>query len=287
MGPAPHPATKPILVVEDDAGIRTLLSVVLQRAGFETHAVGSGREALDAIGQRAYGAALLDLFMPGLNGFDVLRDLQTTAPDFLSCIIVLSAVAPAAIRKEEVTERVFRVMSKPFELEDLVATMAACVNARIEAPAVIATATDPFLGIRRASTEASATAGLVGMVDESRTNIELVWSFGYDAHSVAPYNPLPLTKDTPLGTAVLEQQPVWVGSLEQASSRYASIVPMMRDNTAQALAVAPIVANQLVVGCIGWSFREPQPFEERQRWLLLRIAREYATVLENGSSGHD
>jgi len=53
-----------ILIVDDERGIRETLSAVLRDEGFSVDAVASGEDCLKAIGRRAYGCVLLDVWLP-------------------------------------------------------------------------------------------------------------------------------------------------------------------------------------------------------------------------------
>jgi putative two-component system response regulator len=65
-----------VLVAEDDASNRALLSRLLERAGYRSIAVGDGRDAIKAAVDEAPNLVLLDVGLPGLNGLDVCRRLR-------------------------------------------------------------------------------------------------------------------------------------------------------------------------------------------------------------------
>jgi sigma-B regulation protein RsbU (phosphoserine phosphatase) len=66
-----------VLVVDDDANNRDLLSRRLKRMGYETEVGHDGQHALALIGERAFDVILLDVMMPGLDGFEVLKILRS------------------------------------------------------------------------------------------------------------------------------------------------------------------------------------------------------------------
>ncbi|HSN90671.1 MAG TPA: response regulator, partial [Anaeromyxobacteraceae bacterium] len=82
-------ALRNVLVVDDDASMRHLLSVILHDAGFESRAVASAEDALREIEQRAYDLVLTDVRMPGMGGLALLRELQRRDPDLV--VVVMSA----------------------------------------------------------------------------------------------------------------------------------------------------------------------------------------------------
>ncbi|HSN15186.1 MAG TPA: response regulator, partial [Anaeromyxobacteraceae bacterium] len=82
-------ALRNVLVVDDDASMRHLLSVILHDAGFEARAVASGEDALRELELRAYDLVLTDVRMPGMGGLALLREVQRRDPDLV--VVVMSA----------------------------------------------------------------------------------------------------------------------------------------------------------------------------------------------------
>ena len=68
-----------ILLVDDDAGTLTLLAETLRAAGYETQSVRSGARALEVLSSKLISAVLLDLLMPGMDGFEVIRHVRQEA----------------------------------------------------------------------------------------------------------------------------------------------------------------------------------------------------------------
>ena len=65
-----------ILVVDDDPAIAEMLTMVLQREGFDTVVVGDGLEAVEAASREHPDLILLDLMLPGMGGVDVCRNVR-------------------------------------------------------------------------------------------------------------------------------------------------------------------------------------------------------------------
>lgn len=65
-----------LLVVEDDLNLAKLLEYNLERAGFTCHLSGSGEDALDQLSRKSYDLVLLDIMLPGMNGFEVCRKIR-------------------------------------------------------------------------------------------------------------------------------------------------------------------------------------------------------------------
>ena len=126
----PSNATQPsrVLVVDDDKSIRTLITTVLTRKGFSVEAAQNGDEAIKVSADREFDAIVLDLMMPKVDGFEVIEHLERTAPDRLRRnVIVLTAVANKELRKVD-EKQVFRIIRKPFDLDELLEAVTECVN---------------------------------------------------------------------------------------------------------------------------------------------------------------
>jgi CheY-like chemotaxis protein len=117
-----------VLVVDDDRAIITLLTAVLKRKGFMIDTARNGEEAIATIAAKRFEAIILDLMMPKVDGFEVLEHLERTSPGMPEeCVIVLTALANKDLRKLD-GHKVFRVIRKPFDLEELVTAVAECVE---------------------------------------------------------------------------------------------------------------------------------------------------------------
>jgi DNA-binding response OmpR family regulator len=120
-----------ILIIDDDPGIRGLLGVVLRREGFDYHLAADGDEAQKKLRRYEYDAILLDLMLPKLNGFEVLRFLKAERRAMLQRVIVVTAVAEITLRDFDDQKLVWALLRKPFDLHQLLQTVAACAeNAR-------------------------------------------------------------------------------------------------------------------------------------------------------------
>ncbi len=105
-------------MVEDDAALRWLLRALVRKQGLECDAVEDGQQAIAALEKTTYTLVLLDLLMPKMNGFLVLRRMdQLHLP---TPVIVVTSVDEAG-HQELSARRVKRIVHKPFEMEDLAA----------------------------------------------------------------------------------------------------------------------------------------------------------------------
>ena len=120
-----------VLIVEDDGGIRSLLVAVVERDGYRSKTAEDGDGALKALGNGAEEpvAILLDLVMPSVDGFAVLRHLEKDLPHLLKRVIVLTAAVEARLREHPELERVWCVRRKPLEIADLRTQVKQCASA--------------------------------------------------------------------------------------------------------------------------------------------------------------
>lgn len=106
----------PVLVVDDDASLRTMLSLSLRRAGYPTLTAASGSEALELLSTRPIGFMLTDARMDAMDGFELSRRAKILKPALR--IAMTSAVLATGDAAGSPIERVFE---KPISIAGLVA----------------------------------------------------------------------------------------------------------------------------------------------------------------------
>ena len=107
-----------VLLLDDDAAIQRLVSLLLRQAGLRVDVVGKGNEAIEAIERQPYDAILLDLMMPHEGGMTVIGHLRETSPKLLDRVIVLTATPTSVLKTIE--GEVAEIIHKPFSPEALV-----------------------------------------------------------------------------------------------------------------------------------------------------------------------
>jgi two-component system, OmpR family, response regulator MprA len=115
-----------ILVVDDDRAVRDALRRVLALAGYDVESAEDGSEALDAVDQLAPDAVVLDIGMPGLDGFEVcrrVRELGNRVP-----ILMLTARVEIADRVAGLDAGADDYLVKPFDNEELKARLRALLR---------------------------------------------------------------------------------------------------------------------------------------------------------------
>ena len=115
MQSTPDPVT--VLVVDDEKGIRDGSARIINRMGHHALTAKNGEEGLDIIGRNDVSVVLLDLKMPGIDGMEVLKRIQTMNPDILVIIITGFATIETAI--EAMKRGAYDFIPKPFEPDQL------------------------------------------------------------------------------------------------------------------------------------------------------------------------
>lgn len=107
-----------ILVMDDEAPIRTLVSTALQSAGYATVEASTGCEGLTLYRQRPVDLVIVDLVMPDLNGPDTILELTREFLD--SKVIAMSGIfGEDSLKKMARLLGVRQTLRKPFQIEDL------------------------------------------------------------------------------------------------------------------------------------------------------------------------
>lgn len=122
-------ATRRALVIDDDAGIRVLVSRILEKHEFQVDVARDGAEGIEMLSVSDYGVIVLDLMMPRLDGVAVVKYLSQYCPEKLPSVIVTSAFGASAF--EKVCPPVSHFMEKPFDVSMLVAQAIDCCRANI------------------------------------------------------------------------------------------------------------------------------------------------------------
>ena len=181
-----------VLLVEDDPSIREVATLGLEQAGFRVTASGDGRDGLLRFRQGAFDLVVLDVMLPSLDGFEVLREIrgESRAP-----VVMLSA-------RDELHDIVVGLelgaddyVTKPFELPELVARIKAVLRRSAAGPtdtviSVNGLEIDPgAFSVRREGRELELTATEFRLLLELARRpkqvftrellLELVWNYDY------------------------------------------------------------------------------------------------------------
>jgi CheY-like chemotaxis protein/anti-sigma regulatory factor (Ser/Thr protein kinase) len=108
-----------ILVVDDERSTRRLIQLQLRSAGHTVTAVGDGAAALEHVRKKACDLVLLDVWMPGMDGLEVLARLRD-GPSHPK-VVVMTADDTSSTLLRAVREQAYRYVTKPIERNELLA----------------------------------------------------------------------------------------------------------------------------------------------------------------------
>jgi two-component system response regulator MtrA len=182
-----------VLLVEDDASIREVATLGLEQAGLRVTAVGDGREGLARFREGGFGLVLLDVMLPSLDGFEVLREIRRDSGTPIVMLTARSELHDIVVGLELGADD---YVTKPFELPELVARIKAVL--RRAAPGGDGEATLSVAGleidpggfsVRKGGEEVNLTATEFRLLHELARRpkqvftrdllLELVWNYDY------------------------------------------------------------------------------------------------------------
>ena len=181
-----------VLVVEDDPSIREVTTLGLEQAGFQVTSSGDGREGLVRFRQGSFDLVLLDVMLPSLDGFEVLREIRHDNQTPVVMLTARSDLHDVVVGLELGADD---YVTKPFELPELVARIKAVLRRSTAEPgdAVIhadGLEIDPAgFTVRRGDEELELTATEFRLLLELAKRpkqvftrellLELVWNYDY------------------------------------------------------------------------------------------------------------
>ena len=120
-GPAGRPKPGPlVLLVDDDAKVRELVRVNLEFEGYIVREAGSAEEGMTAIEEAKPDLVLLDVMMPHIDGWEMLRRVQEHYGAGAIPVVMFSGQVDAAARTQADAEGAQAFVGKPFDLQQLI-----------------------------------------------------------------------------------------------------------------------------------------------------------------------
>ena len=110
-----------ILVVDDEAHVRSMIAATLERQGYEVMLASGGLEALEAIDQESFELILTDIVMQEGNGLALLERIHGQNPNLP--VIMVTAIHDISVAIDSMRRGAYDYLLKPFEREHLVATV--------------------------------------------------------------------------------------------------------------------------------------------------------------------
>lgn len=106
-----------ILVADDEAMMRNLILKILETQGYRVSVVSSGDEALEKLKTEKYDLLMTDVKMPGMNGFDLLKQVKVEWPEM--AVIIMTGYGDAYSVKEALLLGADEYLSKPFKSQEV------------------------------------------------------------------------------------------------------------------------------------------------------------------------
>ena len=131
-----------ILIVDDDAGIRNMLSAVLNDEGYSVESAENGKQAIKICEKTPFDVALIDIQLPDIKGTELLSRLKRIQPKMIRIIITGHPTLETAMKS--VNQRADGYIQKPFEVTELLEKLSRLLTDR----------TDEYLRISTETTRA-------------------------------------------------------------------------------------------------------------------------------------
>lgn len=120
-----------VLIVDDEESMRLFLARILATGlKVEVTLAGTCEQALRLAGNYAYDAILLDLLMPGVGGFEVLKEIRRASPNVATPLVIVSVLSDQATKDRCMKAGANAYVVKPVERNALVATVKAQIAGR-------------------------------------------------------------------------------------------------------------------------------------------------------------
>lgn len=117
-----------ILVVDDEAHVRSMIGATLERQGYDVHMAGSGAEAMETMSQKPFDLVLTDIVMQDRSGIALLERIHNDQPHLP--VVMVSAIHDISVAIDSMRRGAYDYLLKPFEREHLVATVQRALDHR-------------------------------------------------------------------------------------------------------------------------------------------------------------
>lgn len=116
--------TKPILIVDDNPNMSSLLAEMLEMLNYQAEVASDGEEALLKLGESDFSLVITDFRMPNMTGIELLSKIKSMRPELP--VAVISGYNIEEIEDRELTQKADGFLSKPFmiaEIENLLTSL--------------------------------------------------------------------------------------------------------------------------------------------------------------------
>lgn len=111
--------SKRILAVDDEPDVLLIVRTALQSEGYDVETAANGPDALELAKANPPDLVILDVMMPGMTGFDVLRELKSDDKTSRVPVIMLTGLSDRSKIQEALSSGTDYYIVKPFDFEDL------------------------------------------------------------------------------------------------------------------------------------------------------------------------
>jgi len=120
---------KKILVVDDETGIRYLLSDVLSNNGFEVSIAKDGQDSLEQMEANSFDLVITDIQMPRLDGIEMLKRMKKSGRKE-KVIIMTGNISDRRLKGKDIP-RIITRLEKPFRMDNFLNTVTAAISRRV------------------------------------------------------------------------------------------------------------------------------------------------------------
>jgi two-component system, NtrC family, response regulator PilR len=106
-----------ILVVDDEKGLREVLSIMLKRTGYAVTEASDGEEAIGHINKEIFDLVITDLRMPKADGMAVLKAVKSSSPETVVLVVTAFATADSAV--DAMKQGAYDYLTKPFQVDEV------------------------------------------------------------------------------------------------------------------------------------------------------------------------
>ena len=151
-----------ILIADDDDSIRFVLEKALQKEGYRTFSARNGKETLNLLRSETIDVIFLDIFMPDVNGLDLIEELQEI--NKTASIIIITAHGTTQTAIEAAKRHAYDYVTKPFDLQEIIPLVSRAVYAADQTKIALAENSPPEDSLATQSAE-DGDAQIVGESD--------------------------------------------------------------------------------------------------------------------------
>jgi two-component system response regulator HydG len=115
-------ANNRILIVDDEAGLRTSLAANLELEGYQVVEAADGARAMELVQEAPFDLVITDVRMPGMSGVDLFREIRKVRPELP--VVLMTAFAVEKLLADALGEGVYAVLPKPFAVDHVLSLIA-------------------------------------------------------------------------------------------------------------------------------------------------------------------